>query len=133
MIALRVHLFPSRTQKLSSITPTIVKQRQEVAKDFFYYKNVCFLQINVFFCICTFSGARNFLALLIELIYPLVLAIHGLNELKKLNKQAKKKRKNTMSTIQLTHMLIQLSRQSNRFVTCRSPVRFRLLAPSKKP
>lgn len=51
----------------------------------------------VYIVISVATMGINFIALLIELIYPLVLALHGLNELKKLNKQAKKK--NITSTI----------------------------------
>ena len=53
----------------------------------------------VYIVISVATMGINFLALLIELIYPLVLAFHGLIELKKTNKQAKKKRKNITSTI----------------------------------
>ncbi len=53
----------------------------------------------VYIVISVATMGINFLALLIELIYPLILSTHGLLELKKLNRQSKKKRKSTMSTI----------------------------------
>ena len=53
----------------------------------------------VYIVISVATMGINFLALLIGLIYPLILSMHGLLELKKLNKQSKKKRKSTMSTM----------------------------------
>ena len=53
----------------------------------------------VYIVISVATMGINFIALLIELIYPLVLAFHGLMELKKINKQKSKKRKRIMSTI----------------------------------
>lgn len=53
----------------------------------------------VYIVISVATMGINFLALIIELIYPLILAFHGLAELRKLNKKVKKNRKNRMSTI----------------------------------
>lgn len=53
----------------------------------------------VYIVISVATMGINFLALMVELIYPLILASHGLSELKKLNKKTRKKRKDTMSTI----------------------------------
>ena len=53
----------------------------------------------VYITISVATMGINFLALVIELIYPFVLAIHGLSELKKLNRKSMKKRKNVRSTI----------------------------------
>ncbi len=53
----------------------------------------------VYIVISVATMGINFLALIIELIYPLILAFHGLAELKKLNKKAKNRSKRTMSTI----------------------------------
>ena len=47
----------------------------------------------VYIVISVATMGINFLALLIELIYPLVLTLHGLMELKRINKQTKKKEK----------------------------------------
>ena len=53
----------------------------------------------VYIVISVATMGIDLLALMVELIYPLILASHGLIELKKLNKKAKLKRKRIMSTV----------------------------------